>query len=152
MQRRGTSGKRLTGHAAFASVLLALAATQALAAGNCAQPRFTGQAPEEFLSRANPLGAGGDTRAGEAIFNGEAGPANCAVCHGRKGDGKGALSSQYDPPPRNFSCAQVINGIPDGQLFWIVRFGSPGTGMPAHPALKDEQIWQVVLYLRQLSR
>ena len=121
------------------------------APAQCPQPRFTGKAPEDYYKQINPL-AGGSSKAGEALFQGEAGTSNCAICHGTKGDGRGILASQYDPPPRNFSCAMTINGVPDGQLFWIIRFGSPGTAMPPHPSLKDEQVWQLVLYLRQLSK
>jgi len=74
------------------------------------------------------------------------------MCHGIKGDGKGALAAQFDPRPRNFACAQTVNGIPDGQLFWIVRNGSPGTSMPDFKRLSDEQIWMIVHYLRQLAK
>ena len=62
------------------------------------------------------------------------------------------MSRQFDPPPRNFACAQTVNGIPDGQLFWIIQNGSPGTSMPSFKVLRDEQVWQVVLYLRELAR
>lgn len=121
------------------------------APAQCPQPRFTGKAPDEYYKRTNPLAAS-NSKAGEAMFSGEAGPTNCAICHGAKGDGRGILASQYDPPPRNFACAMTINGVPDGQLFWIIRFGSPGTAMPPHPALNDDQVWQLVLHLRLLSK
>ena len=120
---------------------------------NCPQPRFTGRAPDDYYARVNPLAANdATTKAGEQLFLGQGRIANCAVCHGKKGDGKGALSSQYDPPPRNFACAATVNGVPDGQLFWIIRFGSPNTAMPPHPGLKDEQVWQLVHYLRGLAK
>lgn len=120
---------------------------------NCPQPRFTGQAPADYLARENPLGqADAGANAAEPLFIGKDRAANCAICHGAKGDGRGPLASQYDPPPRNFACAKTIAGVPDGQLFWIIRFGSPGTAMPPHPRLKDDQIWQLVLYLRQLAK
>ncbi|MEO8101040.1 MAG: cytochrome c [Betaproteobacteria bacterium] len=122
-------------------------------AAECQQPRFTGKAPDEYYSRKNPLNAGNtDPRAGERIYAGELEGTNCAVCHGRKGNGKGVLAKDYVPPPRNFQCSGTVNGIPDGQLFWIIRFGSPNTEMPDHPKLTDEQIWQLVLYIRQLAR
>ncbi|NIP99686.1 MAG: cytochrome C, partial [Nitrospinaceae bacterium] len=41
--------------------------------------------------------------------------------------------------------------IPDGQMFWIIKNGSPGTRMPAFGNLSDEQIWQLVLYIRQFA-
>jgi mono/diheme cytochrome c family protein len=123
------------------------------APAECPQPRFTGKAPDEYYTRTNPLpAASANSGQAAAMFQGEAGPVNCAICHGKKGDGRGILSKQYDPPPRNFSCAQTVNGVPDGQLFWIIRFGSPGTAMPPHSSLSDEQVWQMVMYLRQLAK
>ncbi|MEP7155973.1 MAG: cytochrome c [Betaproteobacteria bacterium] len=139
--------------AGLMAVAISAVLPAAAAPAECPQPRFTGKAPDEYYSKVNPLvAAKADPKAGESLFQGNAGPSNCAICHGVKGDGKGILASQYDPPPRNFSCAMTINGVPDGQLFWIIRFGSPGTAMPPHPALKDDQIWQLVMYLRQLSK
>jgi len=120
--------------------------------GECPQPRFTGKAPDDFYTRANPLEATPErVAAGRRLYEKEAKPA-CEMCHGIKGDGKGPLAIQFDPRPRNFACAQTVNGIPDGQLFWIVQNGSPGTGMPGFKRLSDEQIWTIVLYLRRLAR
>ncbi len=140
---------------AASALVAALATTFVVQAAppECPQPRFTGKAPDDYYKRTNPLTAANtNVKTAESLFQGQMGSVNCAICHGEKGDGRGVLASQYDPPPRNFSCAQTINGVPDGQLFWIIRFGSPGTAMPPHPALKDEQVWQLVLYLRQLSK
>ena len=121
--------------------------------GECPQPRFTGKAPEEYYSRKNPLEAGEkNLKAGERLYAGSRKSFGCAECHGKKGDGKGEMASQFVPRPRNFACAQTVNNIPDGQLFWIIRFGSPETSMPAHEELGDEQIWQLVLYLRKLAK
>ncbi len=113
----------------------------------CPQPRFTGQAPEPELSMTNPLPVSAlDLRRAHALYQ-----LSCAGCHGRHGDGEGSLSSRYTPPPRNFACAATVNGIPDGQLFWIVRNGSPGTGMPPFSTLDDDEIWHLVHYLRTLA-
>jgi Cytochrome c len=117
----------------------------------CPQPRFTGKAPDDYYSRTNPL-ATPDSAVGKRVFMGGGGSISCAACHGEKGDGRGDMSDQFKPRPRNFTCAQTINGVPDGQLFWIIRFGSPGAAMPPHPKMTDDEIWQVVAYLRQLAR
>lgn len=142
---------------AAACLGLALAAASgalfAQSPGDCPQPRFTGKAPDEYYGRPNPLQATeANLAAGEEVYLGDPRKISCASCHGRTGDGKGPLADQFDPPPRNFACAQTIRGIPDGHLFWIVRHGSPGTSMPPHKRLSDEQIWQVVLHLRKLAR
>ncbi len=121
--------------------------------GECPQPRFTGKAPEQYYVLKNPLQSNAAVlESAERIYSGKAGRSNCAICHGSTGNGKGPLSSLYKPPPRNFACAQTVNGIPDGQLFWIVKYGSPGTSMPPHPELNDEQLWHIVSYLRQLAK
>ena len=117
----------------------------------CPQPRFTGRAPDEYYLRANPFPAA-DLGEAQRLYVGDPRNISCAACHGDKGDGRGPLSDQFDPRPRNFACAQTVNGIPDGQLFWIIRFGSPGTSMPPHPRLSDAQVWGLVRYLRTLAR
>jgi mono/diheme cytochrome c family protein len=139
----------LTGLAAVG--ILALGAHAAPAA-DCPQPRFTGKAPEADYALRNPLGA--DTGLDEArrLYLGDGSKVSCATCHGVKGDGRGEMADLFDPLPRNFRCAQTVNGIPDGQLFWIIRYGSPGSSMPPHPALSDRQLWTIVNYLRQLAR
>ncbi len=121
--------------------------------GECPQPRFTGKAPDAYYNRPNPLQANeANLSAGQALYQGEPRRVSCATCHGEVGDGKGPLANQFDPPPRNFACAQTIKGVPDGQLFWIIRYGSPETSMPPHRKFSDEQLWQLVLHLRKLAR
>ena len=129
------------------------AGAQSPPSGNCPQPRFTGKAPDDYYNRPNPLQATeSNLAAGEDAFLGVPRRISCASCHGRTGAGDGPLADQFDPPPRNFTCAATIKGIPDGHLFWIIRFGSPGTSMPPHRKFSDEKVWQLVLHLRQLAR
>jgi len=134
----------------FASAPLA---AQTPPAGDCPQPRFTGKAPTEYLARNNPVAVAPDTlAAGERLFSGKSQALPCAYCHGVKGDGKGYLATQYEPRPRNFACKETITGVPDGQLFWIIRYGSPDTAMPPSKNLTDEQVWQLIHYVRTLAR
>ena len=119
--------------------------------GECPQPRFTGRAPLEIYRLTNPLVSDKQNlKAGKHIYEKQTQPP-CASCHGVHGDGKGVMASMFNPPPRNFACSETINGIPDGQLFWIIKNGSPGTSMPDHSGLTNEQLWQLVLYIRELS-
>lgn len=126
---------------------------QVAQASPCPEPRFNGAAPAEELARENPLPADRQVlKAGRQLYLGREGGQGCVACHGIKGDGRGPLAERFDPPPRDFTCQQTIRGIPDGQLFWTIRNGSPGTAMPAHPHYSDEQIWQLVHELRRLAR
>jgi hypothetical protein len=45
-----------------------------------------------------------------------------------------------------------MNDISDGQLFWIIKKGSPGTGMMAFAGLPDDQVWQLIQYIRTLAQ
>lgn len=148
-------GLRLVSALLFATG--SMAATAALASGyppptECPQPRFTGSAPEPIRSTPNPLPSNSKVVGeGRDLYQGDVKPA-CALCHGEEGDGRGMLSTQFDPRPRNFECRETVNGIPDGQLFWIIENGSPGTAMPGFgDKLSDDQIWQIVHYLRALA-
>ena len=117
----------------------------------CPQPRFTGKAPEALYMQVNPLDASrANRRAGKELYKDLSNP-SCVMCHGKKGDGRGPLGDNFDPRPRNFACAKTVNGIPDGQLHWIIKNGSPGTSMRSYAYLSDEEIWQLVLYLRSLA-
>ena len=138
--------------AIIAAALAAPLATAAPPPAECPQPRFTGKAPPEYYDRVNPLPPDADTSAARRAFMRDAGSVSCATCHGENGDGRGPLSDQFQPRPRNFRCAETVNGIPDGQLFWIIRFGSPGTSMPPHPQFSDDEVWRMVRYLRHLAR
>lgn len=119
---------------------------------DCPQPRFTEKAPAEFYEMPNPLESTPENiKDGKMLYQVKAKPMPCKHCHGVEGDGRGPMSGGFKPPPRNFTCAETINGVPDGQLFWIIQNGSPGTGMMAFKGLKEEEIWQVILYLRELA-
>lgn len=119
----------------------------------CPQPRFTGKAPEPYYSQKNPLPADRDLSAAESLFKGQVDDEfGCAPCHGPTGGGDGMLATQFSPRPRNFRCAETIKDVPDGQLFWIIRFGSPGASMPPHKKFTDEQIWELVSYIRRLAK
>jgi len=121
-------------------------------ASACPQSRATLPAPEAFYTRRSPLAAAAyDRERARRIFETNDG-AGCIACHGRRGDGRGPLADRLAPAPRNFTCRATMDAIPDGQLFWVIRNGSPATGMLSHPELSDEETWQVVRYIRELGR
>jgi mono/diheme cytochrome c family protein len=121
--------------------------------GVCPQPRKTPNAPADFRKMVNPLQASNaNVNAGKKLFHETAQPLACKQCHGEKGDGRGPLGGGLVPPPRNFTCGQTMSNLPDGQLFWVIKNGSPGTGMMAFTGLPDEQVWQLIQYIRTLAQ
>jgi mono/diheme cytochrome c family protein len=116
----------------------------------CPQTRSTARAPENIYNKTNPLENNPDNiEKGRMLFQLDSQP-TCTVCHG-SGDGLGMMSGGLNPPPRNFMCQETMGSIPDGQLFWIIKNGSEGTGMPSFSDLGDEQIWKLIIFIRTLS-
>jgi len=122
--------------------------------GICPQNRNTRQAPNSYLEKRNPFPKNeANLKAGEILYQEKAKPTACRLCHGYRGGGNGQLSMSLNPPPRNFSCAQTMKALSDGQLFWIIKKGSKGTAMPIHEHhLTDKQIWQLIRYIRGFAK
>jgi len=124
--------------------------------GQCPQERSTEYAPASVSGLANPLLASMDNitdniKAGEKLYQKAVKPVACIECHGEDGNGNGRMASMFEPAPRNFTCSEIVSGLPDGQLFWVIKNGSTGTSMPAFDKLTDEQIWQITMYLRSFD-
>src|SRR5271156_2463815 len=75
---------------------------------------------------------------GAAIF-----AANCAGCHGA--DGRGG---EHAP---NIATAPEVQHMLDRELAGIIRYGISGAGMPAFSSLKQQEVADVVRYLRTLQ-
>jgi mono/diheme cytochrome c family protein len=129
------------------------ARAESSASGDCPQGRNTPSAPAEFQTMENPkAGSSAAVSEGETLFQKTAKPFACAVCHGVRGDGKGDPDFESTPPARNFTCAATMASLKDGQLFWIIKNGSPQTSMPAFKgSLSDDQVWSLVAYIRSLA-
>jgi cytochrome c553 len=120
--------------------------------GFCPQARSTAPAPDKYLKMKNPLESNRDiVEKGKALFQYEAQPTACKVCHGSLGNGLGIMPS-LNPKPRNFTCKQTMGEISDGQMFYIITHGSQGMGMPAFLSLSDDKVWQLITYIRSLSK
>ena len=108
------------------------------------------RAPEEAKSVKNPMPNNPETiTEGRTIYHGKGG---CFACHGNEGLGDGPAGTALNPRPRNFSNRRFHEIRTDGELFWIIRNGSPGTGMFSYsPAyITEEEAWKVIRYLRTI--
>tara|TARA_B100001123_G_C15243719_1_gene1000055 strand:+ start:258 stop:689 length:432 start_codon:yes stop_codon:yes gene_type:complete len=124
--------------------LCAVGSTFAKAA-KCPQPRKTKAAPGGIAKKKIPGSA--DAKRGEKIFMKTAKPMACKMCHGAKGDGGGKLGAALKPKPRNFACKETMKKVSPGQMYYIIKNGSKGTGM-AKQLLKDKEIWDVIKFIR----
>ena len=100
--------------------------------------------PPDYAGLSNPLGsdAAGD---GAQVFKN-----NCASCHGPQGHGDGPAGAALNPQPKDLAELQDIAG--DDFLFWRISEGVDGTSMIGWSGiLTDEQIWQLVSFVRTLN-
>ncbi len=79
----------------------------------------------------------------------------CAPCHGPsgRGDGPQELVDELGRRihARNLTSGEFRGGAETEELFKRIRCGMPGTPMPAQEQLSDEDIWQLVHYVRDLA-
>ena len=131
----------------FAVLSLFAVSTAFAGAAKCPQKRKTKKAPASLYKKDKTSSA--DSKNGKAIFTKKAKPMACKMCHGDKGDGGGKLGAALKPKPRNFTCAKTMKDVTPGQMFWIIKNGSKGTGMAPFKTLKDKEIWDVIKYIRE---
>jgi mono/diheme cytochrome c family protein len=110
--------------------------------------------PADQLSAAralsNPMPSSSEVAAkGKALYEGKG---TCANCHGPNGRGDGVAAVNLDPSPRNFHHHGFWRHRTEGEVFWVIKHGSLGTGMlPFGGVLTDEEIWTVIQYERSFS-
>ncbi len=81
--------------------------------------------------------------------------ASCAACHGEKGRGDG-IQVQKDEMgmpirPRDYTQGVFKGGRDREALYARIALGVPGTPMPSTPALKPEEIADLVHFIQSLS-
>jgi mono/diheme cytochrome c family protein len=76
---------------------------------------------------------------------------NCAMCHGKVGDGKGDLAADMKLELRDWRDASSIEKMTDGEIFWIV---SKGKGkMPGEGDRTAEKVrWNFVNLVRSFAK
>lgn len=95
------------------------------------------------LLMAHVAHAEGDLKRGQSLYN-----ANCLACHGATGGGDGPASKALRPPPRSFKDPTFWVDRTDLQLATTIRGGRPGTAMMAFGQLSDEEMADLISFLR----
>jgi len=67
---------------------------------------------------------------------------HCAHCHGENAEG-----TKKRPPLRS---QRVQQQATEGDLHWLLFNGNMKKGMPSWAKLPDQQLWQVIAYVRTL--
>jgi cytochrome c553 len=76
---------------------------------------------------------------------------HCQICHGLDGQNTGVpFATKMDPAVADLSTKDVQD-YTDGQLKWIIENGIKPSGMPGWKGiLEDEEMWNIVHYIRHL--
>jgi len=107
------------------------------------QKVFTAPASADGMQ--NPFkGNAGATANGKVTYT-----TYCVPCHGDKGRGDGVAASGLSKPPADHSSAKV-QAQADGAIFWKIFTGN--NPMPSYKMLTQTQIWELVNYIRTLSK
>ena len=84
-----------------------------------------------------------DVAKGEAVYQ-----ANCSACHGQAADGKGPAGPALNPGPSDFTAADWWQGKDDVSIKASIKNGSPGTAMMPFAHLADEDVANIIAFLR----
>jgi mono/diheme cytochrome c family protein len=83
---------------------------------------------------------------------------HCSHCHGTSGDGNGPTAAYLNPRPRDyrngvfkFTSTTELNKTSRDDLTRVLKYGIPGTYMPSFLLLEDDEIHNLVEYVRFLA-
>ena len=97
----------------------------------------------------NAMGAG-NVEAGGKLYQ-----ARCAPCHGPDGKAATPTAQALNPKPRDHTDGAYMNQLSNDHLANVIKNGGPAVGksqiMPAHADLNDQQIEDIVTFVRTLA-
>ena len=97
----------------------------------------------------NAMGAG-NVEAGGKLYQ-----ARCSPCHGPDGKAATPTAQALTPKPRDHTDGAYMNQLSNEHLAKVINNGGPSVGksqiMPAHPDLNDQQIEDVIAFVRALA-
>ena len=94
----------------------------------------------------------GDKKAGEKTYK-----TNCALCHGKKGDGKGIMARSMQPPlPTDFTDIKAMKKRSDWRLYNILREGGGKFKLSQQMAayknvFNDQQVHNLITYIKTFA-
>src|SRR5258708_25559688 len=76
---------------------------------------------------------------------------DCAMCHGKEGAGDGDLAEDMHLKLKDFREAEALKDLSDGDIYKLINNGK-GKMMGEEGRLKPDEIWNVVNFVRSLSK
>ena len=95
------------------------------------------------------LGAG-NVEAGGKLYQ-----TRCSPCHGPDGKAATPTAQALNPKPRDHTDGAYMNQLSNEHIAKVIKNGGPAVGkspiMPAHTDMNDQQIEDVVAFIRTLA-
>jgi mono/diheme cytochrome c family protein len=111
------------------------------------KPAADSKAPAEASKKVNPVKATPSSLAsGKKSYL-----QDCAMCHGKDGDGTGDLAVDMKLKLRDYRDPTALKDMTDGDIYNVIVNGK-GQMTGEEGRLKPDQIWDVVNYLRALAK
>ena len=130
----------------FASFTATHIAAQQTSPSDKSNQPLSGAIPIDAVQKPNPVKMTADSVArGKRQYG-----YDCAMCHGKTGDGKGDVAVDMKLTMTDFSNPGTLKNRTDGELFYIIKTGRgqmPPEGDRGNPKL----VWDMVNYIRWLS-
>ncbi|HKH97897.1 MAG TPA: cytochrome c [Candidatus Sulfotelmatobacter sp.] len=76
---------------------------------------------------------------------------DCAMCHGKDGDGKGETAADMKLKISDFTDPATLKDRTDGELYYIIKNGHQDMP-PEGPRVKEDENWDLVNYVRSLAK
>ncbi len=103
--------------------------------------------PFEEAKRPNPVKPDGDSIARAQKWW----SIDCAMCHGKSGDGKGETAKDMKLTIVDFTDPATLKERSDGEIFYIIKNGHQDMP-PEGGRVKTEENWDLVNYVRSLAK
>jgi mono/diheme cytochrome c family protein len=103
--------------------------------------------PQDEVDRKNPVESNPTSNSeGKRLY----GATDCALCHGKDGDGKGVLAKDIKMSLHDWRKPESLSHFTDGELSYLILKGKGR--MPAYDGRETpEQVWQIVNYIRSMQ-
>jgi len=103
--------------------------------------------PVDASQKANPVKPNAESLArGKRQFG-----FDCAMCHGKNGDGTGDVAADLKLKMRNHTDPATLKDMTDGELFYIIKKGK-NEMPPEGDRVKNDEIWDMVNYVRSFAK
>jgi mono/diheme cytochrome c family protein len=76
---------------------------------------------------------------------------DCAMCHGKEGAGDGDLAEDMKLKLKDLRDADALKNLNDGDIYNLINNGK-GKMMGEEGRLKPDEIWDIVNFVRSLSK